>query len=146
MAQGKCKFSFIGIREGGEVSQYEDSMDFRCELPLGNIQIPQEKDCRIQIMGGAKSLELEPDGESLRTRLDLDGTLVVFGRENFSYVSSLERGEAYEEGEDCILFVYPEEGEDLWSLSKRYHISPEKIRAENDITQGALPVFLKILR
>ncbi len=144
--EGKCKFTFIGIDEKDEMKNYEDSFDFKCELPSGAIQIPENKACRIELLGGARSLELEPDGESLRIRMDLDGSMMVFSRESFTLVSSLERGEVYGENEESVLFVYPEEGEDLWSLAKRYHISPAKLKAENEIKEEALPVFLKVIR
>jgi hypothetical protein len=72
--------------------------------------------------------------------------ICVFCKHYISPVVSAERGDEAEKNSDSILYVFPEEGENLWNLAKRYHISPEKLKEENGVDGEKLPGFLRIIK
>ncbi len=144
--EGKIFYRYLGIFETGEMENFEDSLDFRCQLSADGIELPTGKECRIEVYGLSRSLDIDPDEDSLRLRFDLAGMLSVFCRHHISPVVSVEKGDAFEKRSDNILYVFPEEGETLWSLAKKYHISPDKIREENGLNEERMPSFLRIIR
>ncbi len=143
--EGKILYRYLGMMENGEMENMEDSLDFHCHLSTDAFEIPAGKECRIEVYGLARSLDIDPDDEELRLRFDLAGMISVFCKHHISPVISAERGEKVLENTDHILYVFPEEGESLWSLSKKYHISPEKLKEENGVEEK-LPTFLRIIK
>lgn len=143
--EGKIRFAFLGVGQEGELIPCEESAPFRiCPVEIG-LKVPEAEDCTIEVYGSVRGLEIDPDGDSLRLRYDLCGSVVVYRNAKKTILSALTRGKDYPK-EDGVLFIYPEKGEDLWSLAKTYHASPDALRKTNALDDGPLPTYLKILR
>lgn len=142
--EGKLGFSYLGVTEEDELKHLEDDYDFKVYVSPP-FSIPEGEECSIEVCGGARGVDLEPDGEELRIRFDLLCTVSVYVMHRPEMVSRIERGEAFEKNRGEILYLYPEKGEDLWSLAKEYHVSPEKIKAQNHLSGEALPPYLKLI-
>lgn len=144
--EGKLFYRYLGMMENGEIENFDDSLDFHCQISPDGMAIPNGKECRIEVYGLPRSLDIDPDDEGLRLRFDLTGMILVFCKHHISPVVSAERGDEIERESDSILYVFPEEGESLWSLSKKYHISPEKLKEENRVEDEKIPSFLRIIK
>jgi hypothetical protein len=146
IVEGRMNYRFLGIRQNGEVVQVEKEREFACPVSLeSEILLPQNDACRIEITGGVKALDLDPDGMEYQLRLELYGNVVLYRQRKIQALRQIQRGEEWEEREHGILYLYPESGEDLWSLCKNHSLAPEKVCAENKITADSpLPSVLRI--
>lgn len=142
--EGKLVFSYLAFSESDEMKAVEDSFDFKSEV-TPPFAIPEGEECSIEVYGGARAVDLDVQGEELHMRFELCGNICVYRLYRPELVCDLERGEAFEKKRGEILFVYPQRGEDLWSLAKEYHLSPEKIKEQNHLTGESLPLYLKLI-
>ncbi len=145
--EGKLNFRYLAVNSEGHIQNRDGSYDFRCTLlPDGGIVLPEGEECRIEIAGGVKALDLEADGQQLRVRFDLCGNVTVFAMKRISCLSSVEQGEAYSDNKKGILFVYPEKDEELWDLCSRCRVSPEQVKKENGMEDDILPGLVRITK
>ncbi len=142
--EGKLGFSYLGVTESDELKHVEDDYDFKI-YALPPFSIPEGEECSIEVQGGVRGIDVELDGEEDRLRFELLGSICVYVTHRPELVCSIERGEAFEKRRGEILFIYPDRDEDLWSLAKEYHVSPEKLIAQNHITGETLPPYLKLI-
>ena len=143
--EGKLSYRYLGVEETGEMKNYEESYDFRCDWTPEKFSLPAGEECRIEISGLVRSLDLEPEGEKMRLRFDLGGSVTVYLCRSVEIVSDMERGEKWNSARGGILYVYPQEGESLWDIAKKYHVAPEEISRENGLEGVDLPTFLRVL-
>lgn len=143
--EGRIAFSYLGITENGEMKNYEDTYEFKSAV-IPSFSIPEGEECSIEVCGGVRGVDVEPEEEKLRLRLDLCGSICVYVTHRPELVCNLELGEEYGHKRGEILFVYPHKGEDLWSLAKEYHVSPERVKAQNHLVGEELPTYLKFIR
>ncbi len=144
--EGKLFYRYLGNFDSGEMENFEDSLEFKCDFPADGVHIPSEKECRIEVFGTSRSLDMDPDGEQIRLRFDLAGCITVYCKHHINPVTGAERGEKFSDLSGRILYVYPSGDENLWELAKKYHTSPEKLREENSLEEDELPPFLRITR
>ncbi len=66
---------------------------------------------------------------------EAEGTLKLlvrtYERKEWSYIRAIEEGEEYEKEDAAFSVLLTEEGEELWSLSKRLRCAPEKLQKDN---------------
>lgn len=55
----------------------------------------------------------------------------IYLTNNGSYVKQVEIGEEYKKNEYSLQLFFAKEGEDVWSIGKKLHISPETITSQN---------------
>ena len=143
--EGRIGFSYLGIFESGEMKHYEGTHDFKTVI-TPPVSIPEGEECSVEVCGGAAGVDVEPGSQDYTLRFELCGSIFVYKLQRPEVISSLEIGEAFERKRGEILFVYPREGEDLWSLAKEYHVSPDQIREQNHLIGESLPLYLKLIR
>jgi hypothetical protein len=109
--------------------------------------IPKEEECRIEICGGIKSLDLGPVGKNMQLRFDLYGNISLYCCEKISSVSFLEEGEERQMTKRGIYYVYPQWGEGLWEICKKYGVSPQQVCKENHMEEEhPLPDVIRLIR
>ena len=143
--EGKLLFSYLGVSESDELIPSEDSLDFKTVVAPPFV-IPEGEECSIEVYGGARAVDIDLQGEELLLRFELCGTVCVYVLSRPEVVCDLEIGEPIERKKGQIQYVYPRRGEDLWTLAKEYHLSPEKIKEQNHLTGDTLPTYLKLIR
>lgn len=148
MGEGRLNLSFLGITEEGEVVSAETYYDFTCELIReGEIRIPAEEKCRIDICAGVKGTEILPEGEELLIRFDLCATVSVFSVCEQTILSEIVRGEEKKPCEPGFLYVYPNGKDSVWDFCKRYSIAPAVFLEENGLSESdPLPKAVRIRR
>lgn len=143
--EGKIGFSYLGITESGEIKNYADTYEFKSSINPP-VSIPEGEECIVEVCGGAGGVDVEPGDREYHLRFELCGSIFIYKMHRPELISDMEKGESFEIKRGEILFIYPQEGEDLWSLAKEYHISPEKIRSQNHLIGETLPPYLKLIR
>ena len=142
---GRLSLRFLGVFSDGEMRHFEETYDFKCFLGAEDSSLlPENENCRIELCGGVKGVDLVPEEGGLGVRFDLYGTLSVFCRRSETIVSEIDCGDWYEKAERGILFCYPDPGESLWDFCKTHKTSPAKLCEENAIEGDALPPVVKI--
>ncbi len=142
--EGKLTFRYLGVREDGEMVHLESTHDFKAFAACG--AMPEDiRDCRIEIYGGVRGADLVPGPSGIEMRCDLCGRMMLFCKHRILVISSLSLGEKKEKEKAGILFCYPQASEDLWSLAKRYGVSPSVLKEENGMEGDKLPEVIHIL-
>jgi hypothetical protein len=142
--EGKAVFRYLGITEEGAFRACESVHPFKFTLPFDN-ELLERGECRIELFGGVRGAEPVPSEDKLFIRYDICGTICLYRKESFKAISQMSLGEKAEKEEACLLFYYPEKGERVWELSKRFRISPQRLCEENAITDEVLPSCIKII-
>ncbi len=144
---GRLSLRFLGIMESGEMQHFDESYDFKCFLNCEDTSpLPENENCRIELCGGVKGVDIVPEDGSLAVRFELCGTLTVFCQKKESLVLEISRGEVFPPEEKGILYCYPEKGESVWEFCKAHKTSPHKFCSENGIDGDVLPEVVKIIR
>lgn len=144
---GRLSLRFLGIMENGEMQHFDESYDFKCFLNCEDATLlPESDNCRIELYGGVKGVDIIPEDEALSVRFELYGTLTVFCRNKENLVLEISQGDAFLSEEKGILFCYPEKGESLWEFCKAHRTSPKELCSENGIDGEILPEVVKIIR
>ena len=111
------------------------------ELAGEEYRVPFRYSCDSAAEGGCVRVHCSCAGESAR----IDGGKItvgaevffaasVFGRDTVTTVDTVRRGEAYPAGDKaCIRACFPIEGETLWQVAKRYHVSGRRLAEENGL-------------
>jgi len=145
--EGKLYCRFLGITEAGELTSHDHTQDFTCSVtPDSTLLLPQGEESRVEICGGVRSVDLEPEGDKILMRIDLYGSIAVFCRQQLSLLSHIERGEEWGLSEQGILFVYPEAEESLWDLCKKYRVSPKELCEENEMDGEKIPRVVRMTK
>lgn len=142
--EGKLSVSYLGSTETGEWIHCEETCGFKTVVNPP-FSIPEGEECSIEVCGCARGIDVISEGEELQLRFELCGNVSVYVNHRPETVSRWERGDAFEKKRGEILYVYPTATEDLWSLAKEYHISPEKLKEQNHLTGDLLPRYLKLI-
>jgi len=142
LLDGKLCFSCLGITADGETVKMEGTRESRVTLPpLQGLTLP-DRECRIEIATVTRSPDLAVEAGKVKLRFELCGYAALFLKEKRKTVSSLSRGERLPRREEGLVYLYPEEGESLWSICKKYHVSPHLVQEENGLSDEALPRVL----
>lgn len=145
--EGKLSLRFLGIRENGEMQHFDETHDFKCFLTLEDqTPLPANENCRIELCGGVKGVDVVPEDGALGVRFEVYGSLAVFCRKKVSLVTELAEGEALPAEERGILYCYPEKGTSVWDFCKAYKTSPKIFCEENGIDGDFLPEVVRIIR
>ncbi len=143
--EGKTVLRYLGVRENGEMVHMENAHDFKVLVLPESGAMPEDiKDCRIELSGNARGVDLDPAGDKLSIRYDLCGYMMLFCRKRFVAVSTLARGENRVKEKSGMIFYYPEKGEDLWSVCKKFCVAPHALQEENGLDGKNLPRVIHI--
>jgi len=144
---GRLSLRFLGIMANGEIQHFDENYDFQCFLACDDgTALPENENCRIELFGGVKGVDIVPEDGFLSVRFELYGFLTVFCEKKELLVLEISQGEPFPAAERGILFCYPEKGENVWDFCKAHKISPRELCEENGIEGDLLPEVVKIIR
>ncbi len=134
LLSGSCAVSALLLSEGEIVSE-EFTLPFRYECDA------QSKECGDGLLWRCAveplAVTVRPEGDKLSAHVELSLSLCVLSREKirFAETVTLTKSARRREDDGCIRICYPEAGEPIWELAKRYGVSGQIIRAENGIPE-----------
>ncbi len=122
-------------RLGHSASSYSSPVSLSLPLPEN---LPEGAVCDAHARVLSVTGRLEP--QSLAADCKLSITLRYLMPRSISVAVGAEKtGEAYPPlPESELVAVYPEESDSLWSLARRYRVSPERLAAENGLPDSAV--------
>ena len=121
LGKGKGGYSYLCERDG-ELFCSEVSVPIRYETEGGE-QAPESYSAK----GTVLSCRARLDGEMLALDAEIGVVADLIGFEEISAVRSVRFAAPCAARQSRMTVYYPADGEDAWSVAKKYHLSPEKI-------------------
>ena len=133
------------VRDGeGKIAAREGSCDL--DFTVKPDEFPAfSEEVRVEITGSAVHCDVEPKGAAATVLAELSCRVRAFAVTEREAVSSLREGAPLPQPAKGIVFFYPEKGEGLWEIARRYHVTPETVTSLNDFSDGKIPPVVKLL-
>ncbi len=134
--EATLRFSGIAcqVSEEGGISYVPLKLDvpFSHKVNYG-LQIPSNAKPRVHL--SATSARIDIDGESVRPSCNLNIYSSIECDRCESCITSSTLGERYPDADPSLIRVYyPEAGESLFGVAKRFHTSPHAVANDNELT------------
>ncbi len=132
---GEIKYTGVAslLGEAGEVgySAVKFTVPYTRTLALDRGGSEVRADARIK--AGAVSVTL--DATTVYASCELECSAVAVGNREYSLLatSKISEGEGYESRSEIVVY-YPEDGESLYSVAKKFHTSESKIALDNSLS------------
>lgn len=130
---GTCAVSVLMLADGDAVCE-EFTLPLRYECECAAPAADPLWRCAVETV----SADARTEGDKLAVHLDLSVSLAAWSREKIRFVESaaLTKSARRPQDDGCIRICYPDPGEPLWEIAKRYGVSRQTIRAENGLPDG----------
>lgn len=136
---GICAVS-VRLAGGGEIACEEFTLPFRYEVNADAPQLPGDDAellwrCQAEVCAASARI----DGDKIGVNLELCVSMCVLARERIRFVSviALDRTASSPVSECTVRIVYPDAGEPLWDIGKRYRIPQRRLREANALAEDA---------
>lgn len=132
---GKLNLAIIGENEPKEnenreymSESYEVPFKYACEV--GNVQDPLLR-CDICASG----VEARIDGDKIQVNGEIYLAMSVIEKNRIQVLdtSVLKKDEEIKRDAGCVRVYFPKEGDTLWEIAKKYHITMAKLKEQNDL-------------
>ena len=120
-------------RDGGEYSCFNIPMPFKCELPV--VGTAQKYD--ISIMPDVSGVRARSDREGISADAELYLSVFISGCDTLTTVKNVEKTGAHPPRPSSVTVYFPDEGESLWSVGKKYSVSIDSLCKMNDISAAS---------
>ncbi|MBR2952520.1 MAG: LysM peptidoglycan-binding domain-containing protein [Clostridia bacterium] len=120
--------------ESARYERAEFLFPIRMELDGKQFSENAQYRCHAEFLGG----QLRIDGENLRVDGEVALTLSALEEEKISVLTAVEpigTDTAANESRECIIVAYPDSGETLWSVAKRYQTDLAALATRNRIPE-----------
>lgn len=127
---GRCALNTIYVDAAGEFSAAAYTVPFKvtmdCETPEG---------AAADVSAFLISARTRPDGDDLVCDMDIAVSVRAVENGEMPIVESIDFSapQVYAKREYPLCLIYPR-GESLWSLAKKYHVSPQMLASINDLS------------
>jgi len=145
---GKIYLNMIVINENNSAFPFDHIIDFKYGIRGENsIDISMLESSKIEINGSVKNLDCDILNDEMLIKADITNNIKIYTNEEndvVSYVNDI--GEKNNSDEIGIIYYYPNEEDTLWDIAKKYLISKEVLKRENNICDDSVPSIIKIYR
>lgn len=125
---GKCRYTLI-LCTDGELSSKEIELPFRYTAQGQNASVDAPVHYEGQVV--VLSAKARTDAQRLAVDAELGVWLCVYGENKMSAVSSVCVKEKVCRQPGELILCYPEGGETLWTVAKRYHVALDELSKTN---------------
>lgn len=137
--EGDCHYTTLWRQSDGETGSCEYHLPLRYELPGDGARMMAEG-TSLEAQTHLTLLNSRVRGEGEKISLDAEWAIcaAVYLPGSVTSVATVEMGEALPESGTAYIICFPEKGDSLWSVAKRYHAPLRALASANALT-GALP-------
>ena len=127
---GRCALNTIYASEGGETASAEYTVPFKvfidCETPDG---------AEAAVTASLVSVRTRPDGENLVCDMDIAVSARAVAHGEATVVDSMDftAAKVFKKPAYPLCLIYPR-GESLWTVAKKYHVSPAVLAKVNALS------------
>ena len=123
----------------GEYKCVDIPVPFRYEFE-GECGSPESFFARVDMTGGRARME----GDRVAIECEMGVSVRVCTVMEITTLCEAEFGERVKEDDECVV-CFPDKGDSLWEIAKRYHVPMTAIKARNGIAEdGEIGDFLVI--
>ncbi len=141
LLSGKLNLTVIGKKENAEA----DELEYLSE----NYEIPYKYACDIGKHGGdlmamwdaaLGNVNARYEGERLLVNAEIYPSYEIIEKQKCKILDSLviKRDKEIKKEASCVRVYFPKEGDTLWEIAKKYHITVSSLKEKNNITEGSL--------
>lgn len=142
---GILSAEILYLSENGEMTAFEAQLPFQYEMTVSGISA----DCRYEVRSSLEQLNVTmSNGSELDVKAVLDFRLLGFcsGEEAMISDISVENTDTNVTNNlPGIVVYFAREGDDVWTLGKRYYVPLERIREINQLSSDLLRAGEKVL-
>ena len=134
---GEIKYSGVAKEGSGDTLSYI-GLKFSSPFAVNvNTSCQNVENMQVEADVRAGNCSASFDKEKLYASCTLESTLTVSEKKECRYLSAMNRieSEKYEAVSSRITVYYPDAGDTLFSVAKRYHTSGVKLAGDNDISE-----------
>ncbi len=127
---GSCAVTVLLLSDGDVISE-EFTLPFRYECESAAEAADLLWRCHV----GTVDASARPEGDKLSVRLELSVSLCALGKSRIRFVDAAVLNKAAVPAKDdgCIRICYPDPGETLWEIAKRYGVSRRTLCVQNGL-------------
>ena len=131
-AKGVFNLCALGVGAGSQVKKLE--FERESELTLRWDAAPDRNapsgKLSIELNAAVKDLDLAIDGAVLKCEAKIGAEVFLFANRADECVTAATLTAPREKDADRVVFYYPEEGEDFWSVGKKFGLTQESLREQ----------------
>ena len=134
---GKLCISVIGVDETGrEYSSEEYEIPFKSGCDMGK----QCKDGIVRCSLSPVSVTAQIEGEKLLVSAEIYEALEIIEKNQLRVLDSaiLKKDKEVKRDAGCVRVYFPKEGDTLWEIAKKYHVTAEQLKQQNAISTAEL--------
>ena len=127
---GRVRFAGL-VQTGGEPEYFEHLADFSEEIPVEGTVGEQLADFRVELQDSSRT----EGGLSVRALVRAGAAMAL--QETVRLITEAavqEQSPVKQRGTGCLTLYFPEPGEQVWEIAKRYSTAPAAILEENGLT------------
>ena len=127
---GRVRFAGL-VQTGGEPEYFEHLADFSEEIPVEGTVGEQLADFRVELQDSSRT----EGGLSVRALVRAGAAMAL--QETVRLITEAavqEQSTVKQRGTGCLTLYFPEPGEQVWEIAKRYSTAPAAILEENGLT------------
>lgn len=122
----------VGISVFGPCADGYRSHDLQAAVSAV-MPFPVSGDCRFKVRAEVQNPAAEASGGRITVRIPIELCAVVVRKESFPALvsSNIENRSDEDAGTRPVVIYYPQKGEAVWDIGKRYYVNPDEV-AENN--------------
>ena len=129
VVNGKCRYALV-IANDGEMSAKEVEMPFRYIMEGAAVDLPISYEGQAQVWTARARM----DAERLSLDAEIGLWLCLMSEKEVRMVGEVSVGDAIRRPAGEMVLCYPERGETLWSVAKRYHTAIDRLSQNNRLS------------
>lgn len=127
---GRVRFAGL-VQTGGEPEYFEHLADFSEEIPVDGTVGEQLADFRVELQDSSRTA----GGLNVRAQVKADAAMALQETARLITEAAVqEQKPVKQRGAGCLTLYFPEPGEQVWEIAKRYSTAPAAILEENGLT------------
>lgn len=141
---GRLQVCMFATLSGGDVEYYDQMQEFSKELPVEQWGEWSE----VMACCTIHRLEYQQSGGAVSLSCDICMDLLLLWGKRVQLITNvtLDEGQPIEQRNNgCLTLYFPQQGEQVWDIAKRYCTSPQMILEENGLGEDG-PISCKMLR
>ena len=127
---GRVRFAGL-VQTGGEPEYFEHLADFSEEIPVDGTVGEQLADFRVELQDSSRT------AGGLNVRAQVKAAAAMALQETARLITEAavqDQKPVKQRGAGCLTLYFPEPGEQVWEIAKRYSTAPAAILEENGLT------------
>jgi len=133
---GKARVALIAGNDSGEKCYLEKQLDFELKKPISSPFIK----CFVNAVARGSSYNINSSGSvDIKAEIKIDAVVFEVNQRNLITDIKTDGQKKKNATKAALTLYYPDSGETIWEIAKRYNVSARRIAEENSLENGQIP-------